>query len=100
MYFGLTEKEIEIRKKAREFAEAEFPAVARKCDQNKEFPMDIWKKACQRGLVGMSVEEKYGRAGCSWIECALVMEELWRVDPGCGTMWSVMIYSRDSLNLC
>jgi len=86
MNFELTEKQMGIKKKAREFAEAEFPAVARKCDRDEEFPMDIWKKACRRGLIGIFIEEKYGGGGCGWIETAIVMEEFWRVDPGCGNI--------------
>lgn len=86
MDFRLTEKQMGIKKAAREFAEREFPAVAQKCDQNEEFPMDTWRKACKKGFVGMFIESKYGGAGYSWLECALVMEEFWRVDPGCGSI--------------
>lgn len=86
MDFTLSEKQMNIKKTAREFAEGEFPAVAQKCDQNEEFPMDVWRKACKLGLIGIIIEEKYGGPGCGWTEFALVMEEFWRVDPGCGNI--------------
>jgi alkylation response protein AidB-like acyl-CoA dehydrogenase len=86
MHFRLTARQLDIKKKAREFAEAEFPPIARECDRKEAFPVEVWKKACRNGLVGVFIEEKWGGAGCGWIEYALTMEEFWRVDPGCGNL--------------
>lgn len=86
MNFWLSERQMEIKKKARDFAETEFPVVTRKCDEKEEFPMDVWKKACRQGLIGIFIEEEYGGGGCGWMETAIIMEEFWRVDPGCGNI--------------
>jgi len=86
MDFELTKEQKDIRSAAREFAEAEFPDVAREYDAREEFPMDIWRKASELGFIGIFLPEEYGGAGLGVFEQALVLEEFWRVDPGCGSI--------------
>jgi alkylation response protein AidB-like acyl-CoA dehydrogenase len=86
MDFAPTAIQKDIQKSAREFAEKEFPEVARECDEKEEFPMELWKKACELGFVGIFIEEEYGGAGMGYTEAAIIMEEFWRVDPGCGNL--------------
>jgi alkylation response protein AidB-like acyl-CoA dehydrogenase len=82
----LTEEQIDIKKAAREFAIGEFPNVAKDADVNEEFPKDLFKKACRNGFIGVYIGEKYGGAGLGLFEHALILEEFWRVDPGCGNI--------------
>ncbi|MGD0917165.1 MAG: acyl-CoA dehydrogenase family protein [Thermodesulfobacteriota bacterium] len=84
--FELTDEQRDIKKAAREFAEGEFPGIASECDINETFPIDLWKKACELGLIGVSIEEKYEGAGLGLLEYVLILEEFWRVDPGCGNV--------------
>ncbi len=84
MDFELSKIQRDIKKAAREFAEGEFTDIAREYDQKEEFPIDLWKKACELGFVGAFIEEEYGGAGLGYLESSLIMEEFWRVDPGCG----------------
>jgi alkylation response protein AidB-like acyl-CoA dehydrogenase len=84
--FELTDEQRDIRKAAREFAEGEFPDIASECDINETFPVDLWKKACEFGFIGVSIEEQYGGAGLGVLEYAILLEEFWRVDPGCGNI--------------
>ncbi|MBA4416755.1 MAG: acyl-CoA dehydrogenase [Syntrophus sp. (in: bacteria)] len=86
MDFALTDIQRDIQNAAREFAEKEFPNVARECDEKEEFPMELWKKACELGFVGVFIKEEYGGAGLGYTEAAILMEEFWRVDPGCGNL--------------
>ena len=86
MDFDLSKEQTDIKNAAREFAEAEFTEVAREYDKNEEFPMEIWKKASDLGFIGIYLPEKYGGAGLGAFEHALVLEEFWRVDPGCGSI--------------
>jgi alkylation response protein AidB-like acyl-CoA dehydrogenase len=86
MNFAFTEIEKDIQRSAREFAEKEFPEVARECDEKEEFPKELWKKACKLGFVGVFIKEEYGGAGLGFTEAAMLMEEFWRVDPGCGNL--------------
>jgi alkylation response protein AidB-like acyl-CoA dehydrogenase len=84
--FELTNRQKQIRLAAREFAEGEFPGVAREYDRREEFPRDLWKKACELGFIGLFIKKEYGGLGLGFLEFAMVMEEFWRVDPGCGNI--------------
>jgi alkylation response protein AidB-like acyl-CoA dehydrogenase len=84
MDFNLTPAQLDIRKAAREFAEGEFPALAKECDLEETFNLDLLRKASKLGFIGIFIDEKYGGAGFGFLENAIVMEEFWRIDPGLG----------------
>jgi alkylation response protein AidB-like acyl-CoA dehydrogenase len=86
MDFELTNRQKQICRAAREFAEGEFPGIAREYDRREEFPRDLWKKACELGFIGVFIKKEYGGLGLGFLEFAMVMEEFWRVDPGCGNI--------------
>jgi acyl-CoA dehydrogenase len=84
MDFNLTREQRDIKKAAREFAEAEFPEVAQECDREETTCFDLIKKASDLGFVGLFIDEKYDGGGYGYLETAMVTEEFWRVDPGLG----------------
>ena len=84
MDFEFSKEQQDIRKAAREFAEKEFPEVAREIDIKEEFPFDVWRKACGLGLIGCFIPEEYNGAGLGVTEHCLITEQFWTVDPGCG----------------
>ena len=84
MDFELSDEQKDIIRAAREFAEGEFPRYADEADENETFPRALWRKGCELGFVGVFWDEAYGGAGLGFLEHALIMEEFWRVDPGCG----------------
>jgi acyl-CoA dehydrogenase len=86
MDFELTNRQKQMRLAAREFAQGEFPGVARDYDRREEFPRELWKKACELGFIGLFIKKEYGGLGLGFLEFAMVMEEFWRVDPGCGNI--------------
>ena len=86
MNFAMTDIQKDIQKAAREFAEKEFSKVARECDEKEEFPKELWEQACELGFVGVYIPEEYGGAGLGFTEWAIITEEFWRVDPGCGNI--------------
>src|SRR5207245_7798178 len=47
-------------------------------------PMDIMPKLAQMGLLGVIFPEKHGGAGLGYIEYAIAIEELSRVDGSVG----------------
>ena len=48
MDFELTDRQIQVRARAREFARLEFdPQKIREWDRTHAFPKEIWRKACQ-----------------------------------------------------
>jgi alkylation response protein AidB-like acyl-CoA dehydrogenase len=86
MNFELTDIQKDILTAAREFAEGEFTDIALEHDKQEKFPKEVWKKACELGFVGVFIDEKYGGAGLGFTEEAMIMEEFWRVDGGCGNL--------------
>jgi alkylation response protein AidB-like acyl-CoA dehydrogenase len=63
MDFELTQTQKQIRLAAREFAEGEFPGVAREYDRREEFPKEQWKKGCELGFIGVFIKKEYGGLG-------------------------------------
>jgi len=49
MDFNLTPAHLGIRKAAREFAEGEFPNIAKECDLEETFNFELLKKASNLG---------------------------------------------------
>lgn len=84
MNFELTEEQKDLQNMAYKFAKKEFEPIAKECDREEKYPRDLWKKACETGLVGIIIPEEYGGAGAGWIETALVMEQFSRIDMGLG----------------
>src|SRR5947207_906688 len=53
-------------------------------DEASHFPMEIMPKLAEMGLLGVIFPEQYGGAGLGYIEYALAIEELSRVDGSVG----------------
>ena len=86
MDFELSNRQKQVRLAAREFAEGMFPQFVEDCDLNETFPMDLWKRACELGFIGVFIKKEYGGLGLGFLENALIAEEFWRVDAGCGNI--------------
>ena len=99
MNFDLTNEQKDIQKAAREFAEKEFSSIAQECDEKEIFPREVWKKACALGLLGVQIKEEYGGGGLGLLEHAIITEEFWRVDPGCGQSLVSTIMGSDVIQL-
>ncbi len=100
MDFDLTLEQDEIRKVAREFAEAEIAPLAAKHDETGEFPHAIMGKLGSLGFMGVVVPPEYGGAGLDYVSYALIVEELNRVDASVGiTMWAHNSLCTNHINL-
>ncbi len=64
--------------------------MAQECDRLEKTDMNLLHKARDLGFVGVFVDEKYGGMGMGFLESCLVMEEFWRVDPGCANAITCM----------
>ena len=84
MDFELTEDQNMLRTMVRDFAESEVAPDLMKYDESQEFPFEVIKKAGELGLMGILFPEEYGGAGLGYMEYALVVEELSRVDGSVG----------------
>lgn len=76
MDFQMTEERKLIQNLAREFARNEIAPIAARCDQEARFPMDVFHKLRDVGLVNLTIPEAYGGPGLGGLEVALVTEQL------------------------
>ena len=89
MNFDLSDEQEQIRKVARDFAEAELGDRIAPFDQRHEFPHAIVAKLGPLGFLGVLVPEAYGGAALDYVSYALIVEELCRGDASVGiTMWA------------
>ncbi|UHR03574.1 acyl-CoA dehydrogenase family protein [Peptoniphilus sp. GNH] len=77
-----------LRRKVREFAEAEVKPIAFSLDQNNEYPDEIVAKMAELGIMGLPYEKKYGGSEEGAVAYAIAVEELSRVDGGVGVILS------------
>jgi alkylation response protein AidB-like acyl-CoA dehydrogenase len=84
MDFAFTSEQIQLRKAVREFAEAEIGPHVLEWDENQIFPLETIKKAGELGYMGAIFPEELGGAGLGYIDYAIIIEELARVDPSVG----------------
>ena len=82
MDFELNEEQRMIQDMAYKFAVNEMAPVAQDYDREEKFGRDIWKKACEAGLVGPTIPEADGGPGFGFLEQAIITEQLSRVDLG------------------
>jgi alkylation response protein AidB-like acyl-CoA dehydrogenase len=80
--FSLTEEQRAVRTTAREFAENEVEPVAREHEESGEWPREVWKRAVETGLIGVSIPEEYGGAGMGQVEASIFAEEIAYADAG------------------
>jgi alkylation response protein AidB-like acyl-CoA dehydrogenase len=99
MDFQLSKIQKDIKQAAREFAEGEFPDIAKECDRSEKTDMNLLQKARNLGFVGVFVDEKYGGMGMGYLESCLVMEEFWRVDPGLANTITCMSFGSEMILL-
>jgi hypothetical protein len=84
--FSFTDEQQQLRRTVREFAEAEIAPHVMEWDEASRFPSEILPQLAELGLLGIIFPEKYGGAGLGYIEYALAIEELSRVDGSVGVI--------------
>ena len=89
MNFELNEQQLEIQAKARKFAEEELKPTMLERDEKGEFDMELFRTAGELGLIGLPYPEEYGGQGMGYMEYALAVEEVSKVDASFGIAYSV-----------
>jgi acyl-CoA dehydrogenase len=74
--FTLTDEQKSLREMAHEFAEKEIRPVAWEYDRDGTWPQEILEKAWELGLMNSHIPEEYGGPGVSYLDGALIEEEL------------------------
>ncbi len=91
MEFSYSPEQIELRKQVREFAEAEIKPHVLEWDEAQTFPLEVIKQLGKLGYLGAIFPEELGGAGLSYVDYAIIIEELSRVDPSVGLILAAHI---------
>ena len=83
MDFKESENQKMIREMVRDFAEKEIRPNVMKWDEAQEFPVPLFKKLGELGLMGVFIPEEYGGSGMNYHEYISVIVEISKV---CGSI--------------
>ncbi len=83
-----------LRDSVKRLCDDELAPRAADIDRDNKFPMDMWKKLGDLGLLGISVAEEYGGTGLGYLAHTVAMEEISRGSASVG-----LAYGAHS-NLC
>lgn len=80
MDFGLSEEQEMLRTMARDFLEKECPKslVRAMAEDEKGYSPELWRKMAELGWMGLIIPEKYGGSGGSFLDLAVLLEEMGR----------------------
>jgi alkylation response protein AidB-like acyl-CoA dehydrogenase len=83
MNFDQNENQIMIAQMVRDFAEKEIRPYLMEWDESQEFPVHVFKKLGELGLMGVFIPEEYGGSGFGYLEYITVVSEIAKV---CGSI--------------
>src|SRR3569832_425436 len=82
--FGLGEDLEALRDTVHAFAQSEIAPRASEIDRSDQFPMDLWRKMGELGVLGITVPEEYGGANMGYLAHMIAMEEISRASASVG----------------
>ena len=82
--FNLGEDIDMLRDSLFHFCAKEISPRAAGIDSSNEFPMDLWRKLGDMGLLGITVDEQYGGTGMGYLAHSVAMEEISRASASVG----------------
>lgn len=85
---NLTEQQLALREQARALARKTIVTRAAEVDRSEEYPWDNVEALTRAGFMGMTIPEEYGGRGLSYLDAALVVEEMAKV---CGVTGRIVV---------
>jgi isovaleryl-CoA dehydrogenase len=82
--FALGETTDLLRDTVRSFADAEIAPRAAEIDRTNAFPMGLWRKMGDLGVLGITVSEEYGGTAMGYLAHVVAMEEISRGSASVG----------------
>jgi len=82
--FSLNENQKMITQMIKDFGEQHIKPKMMEWDESQEFPVDVFKKLGELGLMGVLVPESYGGSGFSYAEYVTVVSEISKIDGSIG----------------
>lgn len=73
-----------LRETVQQFVKTEIAPIAAEVDASNQFPRQLWPKLGALGLLGITVDEKYGGANMGYLAHVLAMEEISRGSASIG----------------
>lgn len=80
--FGLGETLDMLRDQVAAFCNHEIAPIADEADRENQFPMHLWRRFGELGLLGITADETYGGSGMGYLAHVLAMEEISRASGG------------------
>jgi isovaleryl-CoA dehydrogenase len=84
LQFDLGEDIAMLRESLQQFTAEQITPRAGEVDRSDQFPMDLWRKFGELGVLGVTVSEEYGGAGLGYLAHIVAMEEISRGSASIG----------------
>ena len=84
MQFDLGEDIAMLRESLQQFTSKEITPRAQEIDRSDKFPIDLWRKLGDLGVLGITVPEEYGGANMGYLAHIVAVEEISRGSAAIG----------------
>jgi alkylation response protein AidB-like acyl-CoA dehydrogenase len=76
MNFNYSENQLMIKQMISDFSKKEIKPDFMEWDENQIFPVDVFKKLGELGLMGVLVPQEYGGSGMKYVDYVMVISEI------------------------